>query len=251
MNGFTAFFKKENMDYLRNYKALILIGIFVIFGMMSPLTAKMMPDIFAHMNIAVSVPKPTALDAYGQFFKNFSQMGIAVLLLVFGGLLSQELSRGTLIILLAKGLPRMVVILAKYSAALVLWTVGYGLAAIVQYGYTRFLFDKPVAPHLLFSLFCLWLFGAFILAMLMMFSTMISGAYGGLFLTAVLLGALLVVQIIPKADRVSPLTLASNNVGVMTGTVNLGHVTTVCWLTLSTILVSLTIAWAVFRKKGL
>lgn len=253
MNGFTAFFKKEMVEYVRSYKALILFCIFVIFGMMSPLLAKMMPDILAHTAIGttLNIPKPTLIDSYGQFFHNFSQMGMAVLLLIFGGLLSQDLSRGTLIILLAKGLSRHAVILAKYAAALVLWTASYALAVIIQWGYTVYLFDRMPAPHLFFSLFCLWLFGAFVLAFLLMSSSFTGGAYGGLILTTAALGVLLVCQIIPEMDRFSPLTLASGNAGLMTGATHLGHTVTALWITVALIVISLAVALAVFKKKSL
>ncbi|WP_100486273.1 ABC transporter permease [Sporolactobacillus pectinivorans] len=254
MSGFTAFFKKEMIEYVRGYKALILFCIFVIFGMMSPLLAKMMPDILAHTavnGITLTIPKPTFTDSFSQFFKNFSQMGMVVLLLVFGGLLSQDLSRGTLIILLSKGLSRHAVILAKYAAALVLWTVSYVLAALIQWGYTVYLFNRLSAPHLFFSLFCLWLFGAFLLAVLLMSSSIVGGAYGGLILTAAGLGVLILCQLIPNMDRFSPLTLALGNAGFMTGAANFDHAETSVWIAIALILLSLVVTLTVFKKKSL
>ncbi|MBK8434017.1 MAG: hypothetical protein IPL28_23205 [Chloroflexi bacterium] len=72
--------------------------------------------------VSITVPEPTAVDAYSQLFKNLTQMGMIVLLLVFGGMLSNEIARGTLLNMLTKGLSRHAVILAKYTVALLLWT---------------------------------------------------------------------------------------------------------------------------------
>ncbi|TGA98876.1 ABC transporter permease [Sporolactobacillus shoreae] len=254
MSGFTAFFKKEIVEYLRSYKALILLCVFIIFGMMSPLLAKMMPDILSHQainGITLNIPKPTFYDSFGQFFKNLSQMGMAVLLLIFGGVLSQDLSKGTLIMLLAKGLSRHAVILAKFAAALILWTASYAFAVMIQWGYTLYLFDKLPVPHLFFSLFCLWLFGIFILTILLMSSTLVGGAYSGLFLTTAALGALIVCQFIPGTDRFSPLALASDNAGLMTGAANLHHAVTAVWITVILIVSALAVSLVVFKKKSI
>lgn len=221
MRGYYAFTKKELLEQLRTFKWLIIISVFFLFGMMSPVIAKLLPDIFSQMEVEgmqIVIPEPTALDAYGQFFKNFTQMGILILLLVFGGTLSNELVRGTLVNILAKGLSRTAVILSKYTAAVLLWTLGYLLAAVTTYGYTVYLFKDASVENLIFSLFCLWLFGIFILALIFLSSTIASGNFGGLILSAVALVIMLMIGIIPNTEKYNPITLASVNVALLSGT---------------------------------
>lgn len=43
MRGYLAFVKKELLEQVRTYKLLILLLVFFIFGMLSPLMAKLMP----------------------------------------------------------------------------------------------------------------------------------------------------------------------------------------------------------------
>ena len=153
MNGFYAFAKKELIEQLRSYKALILTAVLFLFGMMSPLLAKLLPDIFGGINIegmTITIPEPTALDAYTQFFKNVGQLGYIALLLIFSGLLSQDVTKGTLVVLLAKGLSRPAVIFSKFTSALVIWTAGYALAAAAAYGYTAYLFGSGGSAESLF-----------------------------------------------------------------------------------------------------
>ena len=254
MNGLLAFTKKEFREHIYNYKALILLAVFFVFGMISPLLAKLMPEIFSHMSIeglTVTITEPTYIEAYSQFFKNITQMGIIVILLVFSGILSRELARGTLIIILAKGLSRHAVILAKYFVALTLWTISYSLAAIINFGYTFYLFGQFYAPNLLFSLFCLWLFGAFILAVVMMSSTLTSGNYGGLLLTAAILGILLTINIFPTIKNFNPVSLASNNIALITNIKSVSELLTTIWITLALSILCLLISWIVFRRKKL
>ena len=106
MKGFYAFAKKEFTEQLHSYKALILTAVLFLFGMMSPLLAKLLPDIIGTMDIngmTLTFPEPTALDAYVQFFKNVGQLGLVALLLIFSGLLSQDVTRGTLVVPFGQG----------------------------------------------------------------------------------------------------------------------------------------------------
>jgi ABC-2 type transport system permease protein len=71
MRSYIAFTKKELLEQLRTYKCLIILSVFFILGMMSPLFAKLMPDIIGGMEIEgiqITIPEPTAVDAYTQFF---------------------------------------------------------------------------------------------------------------------------------------------------------------------------------------
>lgn len=254
MNGFIAFTKKEFTEQLRSYKSIILLAVLFLFGMTSPLLAKLLPDIMSGMNVqgmTITIPAATSLDAYGQFFKNVGQMGLVVMLLIFSGLLSQDVTRGTLIVLLAKGLSRHAVILSKFLTALIIWTVGYTLAAVTAYGYTVYLFGSTAVPNLLYSLICLWLFGAFIIALLILASTLASGNYGGLLLTAGILIVLLILSSFPSIQKLNPVSLAANNSGLISSALKTGDMAPAVWVTVGLIAAFLVLAVAVFRKKRL
>ncbi|WP_222860725.1 hypothetical protein [Paenibacillus antibioticophila] len=93
-----------------------MIAVFFIVGMLSPLTAKLMPELlssFLPEGMTLTIAEPTALDAWIQFFKNTSQMGLILIVILFSGILGTELTRGTLINMLTKGLSRHAVILSK------------------------------------------------------------------------------------------------------------------------------------------
>lgn len=254
MKSFIAFTNKEFLEYMRTYKALILISVFFIFGIMSPVIAKMMPDIVSNMSIkgmSLTVPKPTNIDAYSQFFKNISQMGFIVVLLIFSGVLSQELSKGTLINILSKGLPRHTVILSKYIASIFLWTVSYVISALTTYGYTIYLFGSSDIRNLFFSLLCMWLFGCFILSVILISSTLVSSSYGGLLISALFIGFLLILNIAPKLNKYNPITLASDNVVLLNNTVKTNDLFITIWITLALTACFLIASIAIFNKKKL
>jgi ABC-2 type transport system permease protein len=222
--------------------------------MLSPLMAKLLPDMLKGMKIQgmeIERPEPTIMDAYAQFFKNFTQMGILAVLLVFGGSLSNELVKGTLINILAKGLPRHMVILSMYFAAVILWTVGFLLAAVTAYGYTVYLFNNAWLDNLVFSMFCLWFFGCFVLALIFLSSTLAAGSFGGLILSAAALVVMLMINILPDAEKFNPITLASKNVALLNGAQDVeGMLVTVLVTGILTI-ASIAVSILLFAKKKL
>jgi len=58
--------------------------IFIIFGITNPLIAKLMPEIVGSLvtdGVVITLPEPTAYDAWAQFFKNATQMGLFVMVI--------------------------------------------------------------------------------------------------------------------------------------------------------------------------
>ncbi len=254
MRGYYAFVKKELTESLKSYRALILLAVFFVFGMMSPLLAKLTPEILASMaieGVSITVPEPTAVDAYSQLFKNLTQMGMVVLLLVFGGMLSNEIARGTLLNMLTKGLSRHAVILAKYTVAVLLWTAALTLSALTTYGYTVYLFGNGVIDHLLFALIGFWLFGAFVLAFILLSSAVIKGSFGGLILTAVTLLVLLLLNIAPALVKWNPISLASSYMGLFLGGVTVESLFPAVGVTVVATVASLGLAMFLFGKSNL
>lgn len=254
MRGYIPFIKKEFTEQLRTFRVLIIFAVFFIFGMMSPLLAKMLPDIMSGMEIqgmTITIPEATAMDAYGQFFKNTTQMGVIVILLVFGGIISNELTKGTLINILAKGLGRHTVILAKYTAALILWTLTFLSSALVNQGYTMYLFDTSKVKNIVFSMFCFWLFVAFLLSLIILSSILTGGSFGGLILTAVVLGGLLLLNVFPNAEKVNPIYLSSHNLEFLSGSLKPAEAVTPILITIILIVVTLTASISLFNKKKL
>lgn len=254
MNGFTAYLRKEFLEQLRGYKLLILFSILILFGMTSPLLAKMTPELLKSLSasgITIKLPQITASDAWAQFFKNISQIGMIVLILIFGTSLPQEMNRGTLIIPLAKGLSRNTVILVKYLVSVLNWTAGYAISALICCGYTQYLFGTFAVPHLAFSLFCLWLFGDFLLALVLFAGTITTGNYGGLLLDAVSLGVLLALDAFPKLQKWNPISLASQNASMLAKSTLLADFTITIRITISATAICFILSAFAFQKKKL
>ncbi len=252
MNSLKAFIKKEIVEQIRTYKVLILFSVMFLFGMTSPLLAKLMPQLISgvEMNhIIIQIPDPVVSDAYAQFFKNMTGMGIVAVLLVFGGTLSGELTKGTLIHILAKGLPRPTVIYAKFFSAVLLWTVCYLAAAAANYGYSAYLFQDHAVKNLHLSLFCLWLFVCFVIALILFSGTVVKGSFGGLILSSGTLLLLMLLNTVPSLQKYNPVTLASVNTALITGEAGGSEVMKAIWVTLVLMAAALFAAVRLFEKK--
>ena len=218
MRGYIAFVKKEFMESVRTYKLLILLIVFLIFGFMSPLFAKLTPQIIASMateGITMTVPEPSAMDSYAQFFKNCGQMGLLVMVLVFGGMLTGEYTKGTLINVLTKGLSRKAVIFAKFTWSSILWTLALLLSSVTTYGYTLYFFPGDKVYHLLQSVVCLWIFGVFLIAVILFASTLVKSSYACLLMTAIIVAVLFTINIAPVIKHYNPVLLISDNMAML------------------------------------
>ncbi|WDV47174.1 ABC transporter permease [Clostridiaceae bacterium M8S5] len=218
MIAYVTFIKKEFYEYVRTFKLLILLSLFTFVGIVSPIIAKIMPEIvnnFLPENINISINNPTVLDSWSQFFKNTSQIGIIAIIILFSGLISNELKNGTLINLLTKGLKRSTVILSKFTMAVLLWTFSYILSFTICYGYTLNFFGRCDITNLAFSTFCLWIFGVLLIATLILGGVIFGNNYGSLFFTAGFVVLMMVTNIVPSVKLFNPAVLSSVNVAIL------------------------------------
>lgn len=218
MRAYFAFTKKELIENLRTYRVFIMAVVFLLFGFMNPAIAKFMPDILksaAPSGLKINIPPPTALDSWGQFFKNVGQMGFLVLVIVFCGIMANEFSRSTLINMLTKGLKRSTVIFSKLTMAVVIWTLSYLLCFIITYFYTVYFWKMDGMHHMFLTFFSLWLFGILLITLLIFGGVWIKNIYGSLMLTGGIVVVMMLINIDPKLQKYNPITLSSDNMSLL------------------------------------
>ena len=220
MKAFRAFFRKELCEAARTHKLTVLGLLFLLYGILNPLTAKLMPDILATAlpeGMSITLPEPSALDSWAQFFKNISQMGLIVVVILLGGIMAGELNHGTLVHLLTKGLPRRTVILAKVATLALLWTAAYLLCFGVTAAYTAYFWPDSSVSQLAASMAGLWLFGLLMLSTLPLGGVCFHAGYGSLLFAGGFLVLLYLLQIPPALQPFNPLKLASDNMTLLSG----------------------------------
>ncbi|MDR1537364.1 MAG: ABC transporter permease [Clostridiales bacterium] len=220
MSAYLAFTKKELIESVRTYKLLVLLGVFLLLGMMSPLFAKFMPEILKSVDFGgmeLTAPEPTAMDSWTQFFKNVGQIGLLALVIASAGIMANELSKGTLVNILTKGMKRHTVILSKLTVAALIWAASYMLCLAAAYGYTAYFWDMGELRHRFLAFFSPWLLGLFLIQLLILGGTLFKTFIGSLMLTGGVVVAMSLLNIIPKLQRYNPISLCGDNTALMTG----------------------------------
>jgi ABC-2 type transport system permease protein len=189
---------KELHQAWRTKRILVVWAVFLAFGMLSPLIAYFIPEVFGSVEgmemFADLIPTPTAFDAMTQYLKNLSQFGFILAVLLAMGAVVGEKERGVAAMILSKPMARWAFIASKFAAQFVVYLAGFILASIGAYYYTLFLFGSLEWGSflLLNGLLLLWLLtfvGLSLLGSTLGKSTVAAGGIGlGLCVAQMLLG---------------------------------------------------------------
>jgi len=150
-NLFWTLIHKEWTEQLRSGRLIILLAVFLFFGISSPLIAKFIPDILPTLmkgqNIILHIPAATWQDAVAQFVKNLSQMGLFVVILLSMGTVAKEKENGTASFLLVKPVSRNLFILSKFSAQFLVLFASQVVGFLAMVFYTKVFFGPfPMIP---------------------------------------------------------------------------------------------------------
>lgn len=255
MTQLMAFTKKEFMEVIRTGKFLILTVLFIIFGVMNPAIAKLTPwmmEAFSESlkgsGLTVTEAKVDALTSWTQFYKNVP-MALIVFLLMFSGILAVEYQKGTLINMITKGLTRWKIVVSKSVVLLLLWSFGYWMCYGITYGYNEYFWDNSIAKDVAFAAFCVYMLGVWLIALLMLMSTIFSSGSavavgtGGVFFVIYLLSML------PDLKEYLPTCLMGAS-GLLSGAGEAGDYTTALVVAVGLTVVQLVVAVLAFNRKN-
>ncbi len=251
MKSYIAFVKKEWIENLRTYKLLIMGVVFLLFGMMSPVLAKMTPDIIRLSGMDINMPDPTALDSWGQFFKNIGQMGLMVLVIVFSGIMASEFSKNTLVNILTKGMRRSIVVLSKFTMAVLIWTVSYLFALGVCYAYTAYFWPAGEMHHAFIAFFSMWLYGILLISLVILGGILFKSIFGSLLLTGGIVVVLIILEIIPNLQKYNPIQLSSANLTLLAGQMEVTDFVPAIIMGMVLIITSMASSMVIFNKRQL
>ena len=112
MRQLTAFTKKELRESLRTGRMPLLVILSVLFGIMNPLVAKLTPWMMENFagsleesGMVLTEIKVDVFTSWTQFYKN-TPIYLIVFIVIASGILTTEYQKGTLIIILTKGMNR-------------------------------------------------------------------------------------------------------------------------------------------------
>lgn len=213
-----VFLEKELMESIRNYKLLILAIIFVLFGVLSPLSAKFLPEImesFLPQGIEITLAQPTEADAWLQFFKNTSQISLIIIIVLNFAAVSKEYEDKTLINVLTKGVSGKSVIGGKFISSALQITVCYWLSFLICLFYSSIYLVKIDRGSLFLAAMSQNLFLIMWLAVMLFFSSCTGHGYISLICTGGLVVVLNVANLFPNLKKVNPIVLLNDGMSIM------------------------------------
>jgi ABC-2 type transport system permease protein len=202
--------QKEWLELLRSFKLIWVPLVFVVLGIMQPVTSYYMPVILEKAGnmpegTVIEIPLPSGAQVLADTLSQFGMMGLLILALAFMGTVSGDRNSGASSLVLVKPISFGTYIVSKWMSMMTLsWgalLMGYAAA----WYYTWLLIEEVAfGPFLLsYALYGLWF--TFILTATLLFSTLLRSAAGAAFSSlglAVLLS--LLPGLMPKYTGWSP-----------------------------------------------
>jgi ABC-2 type transport system permease protein len=252
MMHFLNVFYKEMTEQWRTYRLLIVASVMTVFGLTSPLLAKLTPEILKTIpdlppGLADSIPVPTITDAVTQYVKNMSQFGILLALLMSMGSVAQEKERGTAAMMLTHPVSRLSFILGKFVALAVTFIASLGLAALGCWYYTLLLF-KAMPWDSFLALNGLMLLVFLVYVAVSIFCSTLAGSQGTA--AGLAFGALIVIAgvgSLPRIGEYFPGQLFGWGTSLMLGGTNTAW--PAFWVSIGLIIIALFGAWQILNRQ--
>ncbi|MNQ86293.1 putative transmembrane protein YxlG [compost metagenome] len=164
------------LEMSRNSKWIWVPLVFILIGVMQPVTTYYTPQIIKSMGslpegAVIQIPIPSPQDVIVSTLSQFGTIGILILVLVSMSIVSGERQSGVAGMIMIKPVPHVSYITAKWAGILTLTIVSFGCGYAVAGYYTIELFGKIEVVNLLqgFAVYSLWL--AFIVTVTVVFGT--------------------------------------------------------------------------------
>jgi len=257
MMGFRVLLAKELREQLRTGRLIAVAAVFVLFGILGPLTDRYLKNIIDFVGsqggagMQITVPDPTLKGALAQIGKNLSQFGYICAILLAMGSVAWEKERGTAGMLMTKPASRAAFLTAKLVAIAANLGVATLLGTGLGYVYTTLLYPStfPIGGYMATAL-TLWWTAVIFAAITLLASTLTRSAIaaGGLGLVAFLVLGILVS--IPPLAIWSPIGLLPE-ISKLALSEPTGNFAVPLAFNVAIVPLLLAIAWLGFRRQEL
>lgn len=142
MSTFKAYFEKEILEYLKQYKYVIIGAVILFFSIADPLMLKALPSIIksqSNMDLTNLMPKSTS-QVFQNYIKDMFQIVNIIIVFTVSGTLGKERSEGKLILPYSKGCNVSGMVLAKFFHHIITTTFFTFVGFTVNYYYVNQLF---------------------------------------------------------------------------------------------------------------
>lgn len=213
MTQWFVLYKKEITEMMRNYKILWIPIVFILLGVMQPVSSYYMPEILDRFGnlpegTILEMPIPTGAETLLSVLSNYGMLGVLILVLSAMGVVCGEKQSGVAGMVMMKPVPYSSYITAKWAGLVTITFISLVVGYIASWYYTDLLieavaFDRIIQSVLVYSV---WL--VFVITLTLLFSTLMKGNGSVAFLTILVVISLSVVtSILGENMKWSPATM--------------------------------------------
>jgi len=256
MMGLRVLLVKELREQLRTNRLVAVAAVFIIFGIIGPLTDRYMKELIDAIGsqsggFTIQVPGPSLEGAGGQILKNLSQFGIICALLLAMGSVAWEKDRGTAGMILTKPASRAAFLAAKLIAISLTLGIAVVLGTGFGYLYTLLLYPSvfPLGGYVAMTLLMWWMLIAFA-AITLLGSTLTRSAIAAAGIGLVALVVFGIVGALPVVGDFMPSSLGKPALDLMLGR-DPGQIVGPVLFNLALVPVLFGITWLAFRRQEL
>ncbi len=249
MHSFVVLLKKELRGNLRTYRLLIVVGVFFVFGLGTPLLLKYLHALVPAEDAGIVIPEFTAVDAVEGFIDTIGQVGLIAAILLAMGAVARERETGTAAMTLSKPVGCGPFIAAKMAALALVFAIALAVGALGCYIYTVILFESLSASNFFSGVLLGGLYLLVCLAVTVMYSSFFRNQLAAGALALVTLIALAATAGLPLMEDYSPGALLpwSQRVASGSGPDAWGALI----VSIGVVVLTTVIGWQVFKRKEL
>jgi ABC-2 type transport system permease protein len=216
MRKWSVLFEKEMLEMVRNAKWLWVPVVFLILGIMQPVTVYYTPQILKSMGglsdeAIAAMPAAAAPDVLIKTLSQFGTLGLLILVLAMMGTVASELTSGAAAMVLMKPVRHASFVTAKWAAALTLTIVSLFLGYLGSWYYTGQLIGHVAFGRFLgsFAVYGWWF--AFIITVTVLAGCLLRGTGAIAFLSLVVAAVLSIATgLLDKWMRWSPSRMSAH-----------------------------------------
>ena len=202
----------------RTRRLLLLVGVFVFFAILGPVTTRFLPEIIERFGagIQITLPEPTAALALAEFMSNALQIGVLAVAFVAAAALAFDANREMAVFLRTRAsivaivAPRFVMSAGASVAALI-------VGAAVAYAGVAVLFDLPDAGRFVAGVGLIALYLVFAVALAALVSAFVRSVPAVALVTVGILVLLGLLTLVPSVGRWLPSALAGGFDAIIAG----------------------------------
>ncbi|GGG10393.1 hypothetical protein GCM10007425_00900 [Lysinibacillus alkalisoli] len=225
--------QKEYREIWRSYRLIWLPLVFILLGIMDPLTTYYMKDILQAVGnipegMALTFPKLSPLEVLSATISQFQTIGIVIVIVLTAMMISKEREQGAVALLYIRPIPVASFIWSKLCSMLTLVLISVCVGMLASTYYITLLYGAITIRELsiAFSLYSIWLL--FVISFALLCSAWCKNALSIALSVLVLYGGIIVDAILGQYWTISPWKLPHYAVGVSMHSVELQDV----WLSI-------------------